>query len=425
LKTTRKTFWLIILTASLCLVFAACGGGGGGGTPDGIGGIGGGGTSDFTMDYTDKDPAILASLDFFYDWYVENADRSLRGPYDSGGTGIVDLGQDARTEATVTLDMVGGFFFTYMSMPVGDNPYNTDDRLGGSTVQVNLTSAVPGDEAHIAYFIDNFFPITGASQTLAQSVTLYNILGTDGLANVFVNYRTSSAAEPLTRYDFRVDFPSADVGNVSMDLGTFRTRVAKDWTSTSDLTTDEPFVMAQRKGAMVSPVGNSTVDLGGLSGTFGFPDQFPADRWYLASGGLADRPEVVAEFSASDTTVSLVPLGRVINDVTMAFDQVQETFTVDITGTDRIDYALLILADTVTFTTWQLVFPWSAVQMSGDTATLALPALPGHPALPAFDFMELTIYRLDGTTTVDSMLRHILDGKRNPFPSFAMKKDWQ
>jgi hypothetical protein len=36
----------------------------------------------------------------------------------------------------------------------------------------------------------------------------------------------------------------------------------------------------------------------------------------------------------------------------------------------------------------------------------------------------LEIYRLDGATTVDSMLRHILDFKRNPFPSFAMKDQW-
>jgi hypothetical protein len=407
----------------MSLLLAACGGGGGGGTTDGIGGIGGG-TSNFTVTYTDKDPAILASLDFFNDWYAENADGSLRGPYDSGGTGIVDLGQDARTEATVTLDMAGSFFFTYMSMPVGDNPYNTDDRIGLRTVQVNLTSAVPGDEAHIAYFIDNFFPITGASQTLAQSVTLYDILGTDGLANVFVNYRSSSAAEPLTRYDFRVDFPSTDVGNVNMDVGTFKTRVSKDWTSTADLTTDEPFVMAQRKGAMVSPVGNSTVDLGGLSGTFGFPDQFPADRWYLASGGLSVMPEVVAQFSPSDTTVSVIPLGRVIDDVTMAVDTVQGTFTVDITGTDTIDYGHLTLTAGVSLV-WEIYFPWSAVQMSGDTATFTLPALPGHATLPAFDFAKLDIYRLDGAATPGSMLQYILDFKRNPYPSFARKDDWK
>jgi len=50
------------------------------------------------------------------------------------------------------------------------------------------------------------------------------------MANVFVNYRSSSLDEPLTLYDFRIDFPSSDVGNVSMDLGAFKTRVPKSST---------------------------------------------------------------------------------------------------------------------------------------------------------------------------------------------------
>ena len=363
------------------------------------------------------------NLDFFNEWYVENADESLRGPYDSGGDGVVDLGQESRTEANVTLDMSGTFYFTYMNMPVGNNTYNTDNRIGGGTVRATLTNAVPGDEAHIAYFIDNYFSITGTPQVLAQSVTLYDIVGTDGMANILVNYRSSSLEEPLTRYDFKLDFPSSDVGNVSMDLGAFKTRVPRNWTATNDLTTDKPFVMAQRKGVMFSPIGSSDADLGGMSGTFGFPDQFPADRWYLASGGIPVMPEVVTEFNISDNTVSLLPLDRVVDGPSMAVDVQNRTFTATISGTDRIDYAHLLLAAGGSLS-WDIYFPWSVVQMTGDTATVHLPALPGHPTMPAFDFMKLEIYRLDAATTVNSMLRYILDAKRNPYPSYAMKVEW-
>lgn len=421
MKRYRKGFWMMALLASLSL--ASCGGGGGGGdsAAGGTGGGGGGGTSGFTITYTDT--SEIPTLDFFNKWYAENADGSLRGPYDSGGDGVVDLGQESRTGANVTLDMAGTFYFTYMNMPVGNNTYNTDNRLGGGTVRATLTNVVPGAEAHIAYFIDNFFTITGTPHMLAQSVTLYDIVGTDGMANVFVNYRSSSLEEPLTRYDFKLDFPSSDVGNVSMDLGAFKARVPKNWTSTNDLTTDKPFVMAQRKGVMFSPIGNSDADLGGMSGTFGFPDQFPADRWYLASGDISVMPEIVAAFNTSDVTVALLPLDRTIDGPSMAVDVQNGTFTATIPGTGRIDYAHLTLAAGGSLA-WDIYFPWSVVQMSGDTATLNLPSLPGHPGLPAFDFMKLEIYRLDGTTTVDSMLRYILDVKRNPFPSYAMKVQW-
>jgi hypothetical protein len=412
---------MLTLLASLSL--ASCGGGGAGGdsATGGTGGGGGGGTSNFTVTYTDT--SDILSLDFFNNWYAENADGSLRGPYDSGGDGVVDLGQESRTGANVTLDMAGTFYSTYMDMPVGNNTYNTDNRLGGGTVRATLTNVVPGDEAHIAYFIDNFFTITGTPHILAQSVTLYDIVGTDGMANVFVNYRSSSLEEPLSRYDFKIDFPSTDVGNVSMDLGGFKTRVPKSWTSTNDLTTDKPFVMAQRKGVVFSPIGNSDADPGGMSGTFGFPDQFPADRWYLASGGISVIPEIVTEFNISDNTVSLLPLGRVIDGPSMAVDVLNGTFTATITGSDRIDYAHLLLTVGGSLS-WDIYFPWSVVQMTGDTATLHLPSLPGYSTLPAFDFMKLEIYRFDAATTVNSMLRYILDSKRNPYPSYAMKVEW-
>jgi hypothetical protein len=134
-------------------------------------------------------------------------------------------------------------------------------------------------------------------------------------------------------------------------------------------------------------------------------------------------PEIVAEFNASDNTVSLLPLDRVIDGPSMAVDALNGTFTATITGSGRIDYAHLTLAAGGSLA-WDIYFPWSVVQMNGDIATLNLPSLPGHPSLPTFDFMKLEIYRLDGATTVDSMLRNILDVKRNPFPSYAMKVQW-
>jgi hypothetical protein len=111
-------------------------------------------------------------------------------------------------------------------------------------------------------------------------------MGYDDKANAFVCYRSSIADEPLIRYGYKLDFPASEIGNVTLNVSDFKTCVEKDWSSTEDLATDLPFVVAQRKGAMFAWVGDSVDDGSGTQGTFGLADLFPADHWYLASGSI-------------------------------------------------------------------------------------------------------------------------------------------
>ncbi len=422
-KMSLRALRVTVLLVSLFCAITFCNGDGGdsdgGGTS---GGTSGGGTSNFTVTYTDT--TDITNWEWAVDWYVENADGSVRGPYDSSGTGVVDLGQDTRSNANATFKMAS-FHYTFMDLPVEHHMYDTDEETWG-TLNVTLQNAVVGDEMSLAYATGFWATIDQDPFTFAQTLFSTDITGNDGNANVFVSYRASSADEPLTRYGFMLDFPVSSIGNVTLDVNTFATRLSREWISTEDLRGDEPFVMAQRKGLIMTPVGGSTIDLSGTQGTFGLPDQLPADRWYLASGSIIPLPDVVAEFDPTDPSpVMLVPFDRSIDENSMTVNSVDGTFTVTLSaGIDPIDFGKLRLSFSSHGSLWEIYFPGSALQFTGNTGVLQLPALPGYTSLPSFDStITCELYRLDGTATPDSMLRWHLDQKGHPLPSFAMTSE--
>lgn len=419
----KYRFLALVILIGLSLPFTYGGCGGGGGTGDGDPNIGSG-LSNFYIDYTHT--ADIASWEWGIDWYVENDNGSVRGPYDSGGSGFVDLGQDARSSATITRALAGGFYYSFMNVPVGPVDYYTGDTAGDyTTLRVTLQNAVIGEEMRLAYATDSWWSVTSDPFTFSQSIYSTDITGYDDKANACVNYRSSSAEEPLIRYGYRLDFPESEIGNVTLDVNQFDTCVSKDWSATEDLGSHLPFVLAQRKGAVFTHLGDSVDDGSRMQGTFGLPDQFPADHWYLASGFIF--LDVVAEFDAATTTpVSLKPFDRYIDDTTMVVDSAQGTFEVSVParsgypGTDPIHYGLLRLITIGSPTvSWEIYFPWSIVSENGNAGTLQLPTLPGYTTLPAFDTIMLELYRLDGTTTPDKMLQYYLNRKENTYPSYA------
>lgn len=422
MKNLRFLILVVITALTLPYTYGGCAGGGGG--SDGSDPFIGLGLSNFYIEYTHI--ANIETWEWGIDWYVENEDGSVRGPFDSGGTGFIDLGQDSRNTANITRALMGGFYYTYMNVPVGPVDYYTGDMTGNyTTLKITLENAVIGEEMRLAYASDMWWSVTANPFTFSQSIFSTDIMGYDDLANAFVSYRSTSAEEPLIRYGYKLDFPESEIGRVTLNVNNFKTCVSKGWSSTEDLTTDLPFVIAQRKGAMFSWVGDSVDDGSGIQGTFGLADQFPADHWYLASGSI--MPDVVAEFDpAAITPVTLKPFDRYIDDTGMLVNSTLGTFTVSVParfgypGTDPIHYGMLRLIKIGSPTiSWEIYFPWSIVTEIGNEGTLQLPALPGYPTLPDFDTIMLELYRLDGSTTADAMLQYYLDHKENAYPSFA------
>lgn len=433
MKKYRFLTLVVLFGLSLPFTYGGCGGGGGSsdGNPNSSDGNpnSGLGLSNFYIDYTHT--TDINSWEWGIDWYVENDDGSLRGPFDSGGTGFVDLGQDSRNRATITRALMGGFYYSFMNVPVGQVYYYTGQTAGDyTTLRVTLQNAVIGEEMRLAYSISSWWSIDADPFTFAQSIFSTDITGYDDNANAFISYRSSSAEEPLVRYGYKLDFPESEIGNVTLNANEFDTCVSKAWTATEDLGSDLPFVMAQRKGAVFAHVGDSVDDGSGMQGTFGLPDQFPADHWYLASGSILFL-DIVAEFDAATAApVALKPFDRYIDDTSMVVDSNQRTFTVSVparsgySGTDPIHYGLLRLIRIGSPNiSWEIYFPWSIVAEVGNTGTLQLPALPGYATLPTFDTIMLELYRLDGTTTPDKMLQYYLNHKENPYPSFARISD--
>ncbi len=429
MKNSKFLVLLIFIVFSLPFTSGGCGGSGGGGAgSDGSESSVELGLSNFYIDYTHT--ADIETWEWGVDWYVENPDGSVRGPFDSGGTGFVDLGQDTRNRANITRAIMGGFYYSYMNVPVGPVDYFTGDTIGNyTTLRVTLENPVIGEEMRLAYASDMWWSITADPFTFSQSIFSTDIMGYDDFASAFVSYRSSSAEEPLIRYGYKLDFPESEIGNVSLNVNDFKTCVARDWSSSEDIGTDLPFVVAQRKGAMFTYVGDSVDDGSGMQGTFGLADQFPADHWYLASGSIF--PDVVAGFDPATTTpVTLKPFDRHIDDTSMVVDSSLGTFTVSVParsgypGTDPIHYGMLRLIKNGSPTiSWEIYFPWSIVTEIGYDGTLQLPSLPGYPTLPDFDTIMLELYRLDGSTTANDMLQYYLNQKETPYPSFARISD--
>ncbi|MDH3507954.1 MAG: hypothetical protein OEQ25_12525, partial [Gammaproteobacteria bacterium] len=79
---------------------------------------------------------------------------------------------------------------------------------------------------------------------------------------------------------------------------------------------------------------------------------------------------------------------------------------------------------TTTSEAWEIYFPASALQIAGDVVTLTLPQHPAHAQLPAFNFANITLYRLDDGAVPETMYRYLWNRRANPLPSFAMLSDF-
>ena len=419
----------IIQDATIVLAFslAACGGGGnnaapgdpGAGSTGGTGGTGGSGG--FAVTYTDV--ANLASWEWAVDWFVEDA-GSVAGPFNTGGTGVVDLGQPSGT--TVHLTRREAFFYsTFMDTPVDAISFYTGDRDLASVnenVTVNLSNTTIGDQLMLFYPFPNWWDIDQASYTLTQTVGSADLIADDGTATVFINYRASEAEEPASRYDFRLDLTPTDLSNVDFDVAALRQRTTtRQWQSNAMLSGSAlPFLWAQRKGVFL--IAGESSSGGGTSGLIGLPDQFPADRWYLVSGPTL-MPEIVQSVDPASTDMIVMdPLSGFIDENTITYDADAGTVSVMVPGVAPIHLGHLRLA--TTSEVWEIYFPATALQISGDIVTLALPEHPDNAQLPAFTSVTIELYRLDGGATAEAMYRYLWNRRTHVLPSFAMQSEF-
>jgi len=420
------------VTIVLALSLVACGGGGndpapsdpGPGGTGGTGGTGGGGSGGlegYAVTYTDV--ANLASWEWAVDWFVEDA-GSVAGPFNSGGTGVVGLGQPGG--ATVHLTRREAFiYFTFMDAPVDAISFYTGDRDLASineNVTVNLSNTTVGDQLMLFYPFPNWWDIDQAPYTLMQTVGSADLIADDGTASVFINYRASEAEEPTSRYDFRLDLPPTGLSSVDFDVAALRQRTTtRQWQSNGMLSgSDLPFLWAQRKGVFL--IAGDSSSGGGTSGSVGWPDQFPADRWYLASGPTL-MPEIVQSVDPTSKDIIVMdPLPGFIDRNTIAYDADSGSFSVMVPGVAPVQFGHLRLA--TTSEVWEIYFPATALQISGDIITLALPEHPVNAQLPAFTSVTIELYRLDGGATAEAMYRYLWNRRTYSLPSFAMQSEF-
>jgi hypothetical protein len=407
--------WLASLTVLLSAV--GCGASGNNAHPDPAPGTG------FRVTYTHTAAVGGAPgqdvLSFLLAWYVENDDGTVRGPFSNGATNTVDLGQERRDRVNLTRRMHFAYT-TFMSLPARAFSYYTGDALTDDT-SLNLTllntaaigevglSAPPGTWALVQ---------SDPYSTTVPNVFSSNVFDKDARASLFVSYRAFSSDEPESYYDFKLDLPWESFGSQTFDVATMKRSSARSWTATADLGSDRPTVIAQRNGLLLYDVGRS--DSGGTGGSFGMPDRFPADNWYLGAGSMAELDVVTRIDPAPTAATVLRPFDRAIVGGSMAYDPAQRTFAFSLTalpgepGTDSVDLGRLFLKQGGSLV-WEIYFPGSAV----ENGVLHLPALPEHPALPAFDYVQLDLFRLDAGTTADALYWYQLDQKGNTYPCYA------
>ena len=418
----------ILQHATIVFAFglAACGGGGSSPAPvdpgaGGTGGTGGGGTGGFAVTYSDI--ANLASWESFVDWFVEDG-GSVTGPFNSGGTGVVGLGQPMGTTVHLTR-REAFFYFTFMDAPVDAISFYTGDRdltSVNENVTINLSNTTIGDQLMLFYPFPNWWDIDQDPYTLTQTVGSADLIADDATATVFINYRASEADEPASRYDYRLDLAPSALSSVDFDAAALRQRTTtRQWQSNAMLNGSAlPFLWAQRKGIFL--IAGESSSGGGTSGLIGLPDQFPADRWYLASG-LTLMPEIVQSVDPASTDVIVMdPLSGFIDDNTIAYDANAGTVSVMAPGVAPIHFGHLRLA--TTSEVWEIYFPATALQISGDIVTLALPEHPINAQLPAFTSVSIDLYRLDGGATPEAMYRYLWNRRAHSLPSFAMQSEF-
>ncbi|MDH3637858.1 MAG: hypothetical protein OES09_05275 [Gammaproteobacteria bacterium] len=405
------------MTLLFALGLAACNGGGTGGA----GGGSSGGSDSFAVNYTHV--ANLANWEWAVDWFVEEA-GNVAGPFNSGGTGVVGLGQPSTPSVHVTR-REAFFYFTFMDAPVAPISYYTGDRDPASpnrNVTVNLTNTMVGDELMLFYPFPNWWDIDQEPYSLTQTVASADLIADDGTASVFINYRGSGTEEPMSRYGFQVDLLPSALSSVAFDVNALRQRtVTRQWQSSEMLTGSAlPYLWARRKGIFLI-TGESTS--GGLtSGLIGVPDQFPADSWYLVSGPTL-LPEIVqAVDPASPDIIAMQPVSGFIDENTIDYDANAGTFSVTAPGAMPVHFGHLRLV--TNSEVWEIYFPTTALQISGDVVTLSLPQHPAHSQLPSFNAVTIEFYRLDRGATAESMYRYLWNRSAHALPSFAMQSEF-
>lgn len=363
----------------------------------------------------------IESWEWALHWYVED-DSGLSGPFDSGGSGVVNLGPVSGPPVHLSRTLAN-FVFTAMNVPLEPVVFYTGENTispSFSDVTVTLENAGLGDELLLFYPFVNWWSIDQSPYSLTQSFSGVDVVDNDGEVSVFVSYRSDEGEEPSSRYDFRLGLSPAELADVSFDAAALRTRTpVRSWQSSVELrNSDTPYLLARRKGVHLI-TGESRVDPAGTSGTIGIPAAFPAERWYLVSGSPSEA--IVREFDPADPSpIVMEPLAGWIDDTTMAIDAGQGRFSVSAPGVGPVDFGLLLLACGTGY--WEICFPGSALQVAGDTLTLSLPAYPLGPT-PSFDSARLELYRLDGATPRE-MFRHRWNPRSNPLPSYAMQSEF-
>ena len=375
----------------------------------------------FSVTFTHTDD--INTWEWPLDWYAEQPGGTVSGPFDSGGTGIVSLGQVSGQTVHLSRSVGGSFIYTYMNVPVQPIIFYTGDAaqdFGYKNVTVNLENATLDDE--MLLLVPSWWTIDQKPYTLAQSYAESDMVDNDGFVSVFVSYRSNSNEEPASRYAFRMNLLPSQLGDVPFDVHAMHHRsIARQWQSSVELrNNDAPYLMSWRKGVFIL-AGESVSQ--GTSGSFGIPDAFPAEKWYLSSGSIV-LPDIVKAFSPlGSEPVSMEPLAGHIDGSTMALNVLQGSFSVSAPGLGSVGYGLLRLANTSK--SWEVYFPGDALQKTGDTLTLALPKFPTQSGYPVFTSANLYLSRLDDGATALHMYRFLWNKRGNPMPSYAMKSGYK
>ena len=134
-------------------------------------------------------------------------------------------------------------------------------------------------------------------------------------------------------------------------------------------------------------------------------------------------PEIVQSVDpASADVIVMDPLPGFIDDNTITYDADAGTISVMAPGVAPIHFGHLRLATTSEL--WEIYFPATALQISADMITLALPEHPVNEQLPAFTSVSIEFYRLDGDATAETMYRYLWNRRTHSLPSFAMQSEF-
>jgi hypothetical protein len=359
----------------------------------------------------------LQSLDWAMKWYAEDTAGVLAGPFDSGGTGYVHVGPLADGPVHVTYSVLPAFVFTQMDTPLRLVHYYTGDPSpANGNVTVALDNAVIGQELLLFYPFVSWWTLDANPWSLTQSFGGQDVVDDDGNVSVFVSVRADANEEPASRYDFQLDLDPAALSDVRFDASSLRTRAPmRQWQSSADLSNDDMYLMARRKGVHLI-AGEASFDSPGMSGEFGVPSDFPAELWYLVSGDVVS--DIVQQFDpAGNGPIAMEPLAGWIDDDTMAFDAAERRFSVSAPGLGNVQFGLLRLAHAGGY--WEVCFPGTRLERNGDVVSLTLPQYPPG-VLPTFSSLHLDLYRLDGEADFVDMLRFKWHPRAHALPSHAL-----